>query len=250
LNLKIPDWYENGNNPWYTSGRCLEEGIGNNAFSLEKKKGRSKLIITPLKIGGIDDLKVGKEIVFQDYDSEQWVECVGLESSILCLDYDFPIYIFDNHNHAFYAWCEAMKMNWVEKGSTLIHMDEHYDDQEPSNYRVDIDELADVWRYTNEELQIATYIMPAIKKGLLRDCLNYVESREFGVRSSEFEDCVVNLDIDIFHQDMSHISWFEKMTVLKKYLSKTKLMTIATSPHFMDQKVAISQIKKIIDEFF
>lgn len=274
--LKPPSWYREGRNSLYADGAFLKPGIGNNAFSFQKKADRNPLQITPLRIGKVEELVMGKQVAFQDFDGEDWLECVGLESAILCLDYPIPLYIFDNHNHVFYAWAEALKMGWFEKGATLVHMDEHFDAGEPvippnpqpltrgadqlHNWQIVLDDLENVWNYTNEVLQIATYIKPALKLGMFSECVNYVESTHFEMDGSSprqggqgvalGSQNVINLDIDVFHEDMSHISWKEKMDVLKYYLPQTKLITIATSPYFIDQKKAIELVKKVVAELF
>lgn len=249
--FEVPPWYVNGKDPFYQSGKFLNPGVGNNAFSFSKKSDRSPLAITPLQVGNLDDLKLGTQVVFQDFDGDQWLECVGLESAILCLDYSIPIYIFDNHNHVFYAWCEALKMGWFQRGATLVHMDEHFDAAFPLDPgSVDVDDLEDVWRYTNEVLQIATYIKPALKLGIFSECVDYVESRHFETRKDLSREVIMNLDIDVFHPDMSHISWREKIDVMKYYLPQTKLITIATSPYFIDQQKAIDLVHQVIDQLF
>jgi hypothetical protein len=208
--------------------------------------------------------------------SEKWIECVGLESAILCLDFPIPIYIFDNHNHVFYAWAEALKMGWFEKGATLVHMDEHFDAAEPvippdpqplirgadqpNHWQIDLDDLENVWKYTNEILQIATYIKPALKLGMFTECIDYVESKHFEIPirppnpllRGDFlpSQNVINLDIDVFHADMSHISWEQKIDVLKQYLPQTKVITMATSPYFIDQQKAIQLVRRVLDELF
>lgn len=250
MQKRVPEWYRGGQNPWYTPGKFLEVGQGNNAFSLSKKADRNRLAITPLKVGGLEDLKLGDQVAFQDFEGDRWLECVGLESAILCLDYPVPIYIFDNHNHVFYAWSEALKMGWFRSGATLVHMDEHFDASEPPNIAVDLDDVRDVWRYTNEVLQIATYIKPALHLGIFKECLSYVESADFDMRNEGSSDIVLNLDIDVFHPDMSHISWQQKIDVLKHYLPRAKLISIATSPYFIDQQKAIELVKRLLTELF
>jgi hypothetical protein len=290
---EIPDWYVDGQNTWYVPGKFLDVGVGNNSFSLPKKSDRNPLEITPLRVGSLDDLRLGKHVAFQDLDysetpsptpdplqgekntppvSEKWIECVGLESAILCLDFPIPIYVFDNHNHVFYAWVEALKMGWFEKGATLVHMDEHFDAGEallppdpltPLQGGTETTEqsLEKIWRYTNEVLQIATYIKPALKLGMFSECIDYVESKHFEIpmrppnpleRGNHLpsQNVVINLDIDVFHADMSHISWDQKIEVLKQYLPQTKLITMATSPYFIDQEKAIQLVKRVVQELF
>lgn len=283
---KVPEWYVNGQNPWYIPGKFLEVGVGNNSFSLPKKADRNRLEITPLKVGSLDDLKLGKHVAFQDFEGDRWLECVGLESAILSLDYRIPVYVFDNHNHVFYAWAEALKMGWFQQGATLVHMDEHFDAAEallppdpltpfllrllplPAGSEGQVQggtktpeqSLEEIWRYTNEVLQIATYIKPALKLGVFSECIDYVESQHFEapvrtrhgafVHGAHAKAVVINLDIDVFHPDMSHISWQQKIDVLKYYLPQTKLITIATSPYFIDQQKAIDLVHQVVNQLF
>lgn len=250
MKYEIPNWYVKGQNPWYVPGKFLEIGQGNNAFSLPNKADRNRLEITPLKLGSLDDLRVGNHVAFQDFEGDEWLECRGLESGILCLDYGVPIYVFDNHNHVFYAWVEAMKMDWFHKGAKLVHMDEHFDASEAPHSVVHLENLEDVWRYTNRVLQIATYIRPALQLGIFKQCKNYVESKDFEILNEDNNEVVLNLDIDVFHEDMSHISWKQKIGVLRHYLPRTRFITIATSPYFIDQQKAIGLVKDVVDELF
>ncbi|MGE3278444.1 MAG: UPF0489 family protein [Candidatus Altimarinota bacterium] len=300
--IQPPAWYQDGRNPFYQDGVFLPPGVGNNAFSFPKKPDRAPLAITPLKVGSLDELCLGTQVAFQDFDGDEWLECLGLESSILCLDYPIPIYIFDNHNHVFYAWCEALMMGWFQNGATLVHMDEHFDNSEPpfsipteacpelvkwveespsrnqaisplrphdpptplkrGNTPSTSVEMEKIYRYTNEVLQIATYIKPALKMGMFSECIDYVESKHFelpfrppnlltrGNQPGSTQNVVLNLDIDVFHPDMSHISWQQKMDVLKYYAPHAKLLTIATSPYFIDQQKAIDLAKRVVQELF
>ncbi|MDP3975342.1 MAG: UPF0489 family protein [bacterium] len=252
------NWYQNDQNPWYIFGRVLKVGQGNNAFSLPKKADRLPLTITPLCLGSLDELRIGGHVAFQDFDGDastgsasyRWIECFGLESAILCLDYPIPLYAFDNHNHAFYGWCEGMKTEWFQKGATLVHLDAHFDDAEPASYQVSVDDLEDVWRYTNEVLQIATFIQPALRSGVFSKVLNFVESSDFDSLPQIDGEVVLNIDLDVFCEDMSHISWRQKVDMLKHYLPQTKLITMATSPFFIEQQKAIEVAKRVVGELF
>ncbi|MDF2379516.1 MAG: UPF0489 family protein [Candidatus Gracilibacteria bacterium] len=247
----FPEWFFENIHPYYCTGLLLDKGIGNNSFSLDRKPQRSPLRITPLMKGSFGDLQVSDQITFHDFDEDKWVECSGLEKALLCLDYEIPIYVFDNHNHAFYGWCEGLMAGWFQKGATLVHVDAHYDDAVPPNIEVNIDDLKDVFRYTNEVLQIATFINPALELGIFDEVRNYVESKEFGVASLELgeqKQIVLDIDLDVFCTEMSHVEFEQKMEVIRKYLPQTKLITMATSPFFIDQEKAIRMAKRITEE--
>jgi hypothetical protein len=241
-----------GKSFYYKDGLTLHAGSGNNAFSLDRKSERDDLKVTPLRSGYIEDLKIGEHVAFQDFDGEEWLECSGLEYSVLSLQSGIPIYVFDNHNHAFYGWAEGMKSDAFKKGATLVHLDAHFDDTQPVHVDVDLNDLEDVWKYTNETLQIASFIKPALELGTFSNVLNYVESSNFTQLPDlkPDQEVILDIDLDVFCDEMSHVSWSEKLNVIRHFLPNTKLVTMATSPFFIDQQRAIDIAKRLLDEVF
>ena len=49
------------------------------------------------------------------------------------------------------------------------------------------------------------------------------------------ENCVLNLDLDIFAPELDHIPEDKKLKIIKNLLKRVKYITIATSPYFIDQ---------------
>jgi hypothetical protein len=169
--LEVPDWYENHANTIYNDFEFLDPGVGNNGFSMDRRRVRNRLQLTPLRLGSIDDVRIGQHVVFQDFVPDEqgndvWQECRGLDANILCLDYDIPIYVFDNHNLVFYAWMEAVHLGWIGGGGMrclssdfipmksdtvsscgLIHVDAHFDYNQPESVDVKFDSLHDVVKY-------------------------------------------------------------------------------------------------------
>ena len=60
------------------------------------------------------------------------------------------------------------------------------------------------------------------------------------------ENTILNIDIDIFAPELDHIPEEKKVQIIKNLLKKVKYVTIATSPYFIDQKLAIEKILKLI----
>ena len=58
---------------------------------------------------------------------------------------------------------------------------------------------------------------------------------------------VLDLDMDIFSKDMAYIEDHYKIERIRSYLKTVPLVTIATSPFFMDQDRAINLIKILLD---
>ena len=54
-----------------------------------------------------------------------------------------------------------------------------------------------------------------------------------------------DIDMDIFSQDMEYINDDLKISKIKEFAQQARFITIATSPFFIDQKIAIERIKKI-----
>ena len=73
-----------------------------------KKEKIKKSYVPKLIEGTLDDVLVGNEIVFNEIDEEIEIKAKGLKNMVK-YDYDDKdIYIFDNHNHAFYFWIKSL----------------------------------------------------------------------------------------------------------------------------------------------
>ncbi len=231
----------------------IHAGIGNNAFSYTRKPDRPELLSTPLREGLLNDLQVGSQVVFHDFDEDTWVEHVGLKEGIFTNEYPIPLYVVDNHNLAFWCWADAHQRGYLPMGSSLVHIDAHYDDRFPSSFAVDIQDMQDVERYTHQVLQIATFIQPALHHGLFEDVQYYVESSEFDQPLPDLlpgRQYVIDLDLDVFCDEMSHVQWKQKIEVMKHFLPQTCAITMATSPFFIDQQKAIDSAHRVVAELF
>ena len=133
-------------------------------------------------------IEIGSKIVFEDYDGNgALVSCKGLKQFIetrLPLEDQspdgaqssdgVPLYIFDNHNHAFYFWHRELIRRNIHPGATLIHVDQHKDARLPEKYLAQdliYDEEA-VFKYTNEVLNVGNFIPAAQKDGLIGEVIN------------------------------------------------------------------------------
>lgn len=250
MRYETPEWYQGSMNPYYAEGVFLKPGEGNNGFSLDRKGERQDLRVTPLAVGSFAELELSDVPALQDFDEDTWVECPGLKSALLSFEYGVPIYFFDNHNHAFYGWCEALKAGWISPGDSLVHIDAHFDDADPPHMDVDIGDLQSVWDYTQHALQIATFIKPALKMGIFSDLVNLVETPDFEHFEMPKGQIVMDIDLDVFCEEMRHISWQQKVEALKACLPQTALLTVATSPFFIDQEKALAVWSRLCGELF
>lgn len=137
----------------------------------------------------------------------------------------------------------------LKKGTTLVHVDQHRDTHDPDQpFKMDGDnpvDLDQVFEYTNFVLNVGNFIKPALAMGVFSGVHN-IDSR------SSFEaplpgEFVLDIDADIFSDDMAYIDHHYKMEKIKGYIDRAKLITIASSPFFMEQDKAIGVIKDLLD---
>ena len=207
-------------------GFYIGKPIGNNIFSYEDRENK-KIYVPKLIEGTLDDVSVGEEIVFNEIDEDIEIKAKGLKNMIIYKYQDKDVYIFDNHNHAFYFWIKSLKKGNFTKGCKLVHVDQHKDTREPENYNVDIDNIDDVFKYTNETLNVGSFIKHALKHDILSE--------------------VIDIDLDIFSKDMDYIPYDLKVSKIKDLIKKSKVITIASSPFFIEQDYAIKVLKELFN---
>lgn len=70
----------------YTQEHILDTNVGNNAFAWEKrslKYGKNPLLYIPTLISGtIEDVKIGRDIVFEEVENGKLRSCIGLEHMV------------------------------------------------------------------------------------------------------------------------------------------------------------------------
>lgn len=238
-------------------GFYIEKPAGNNAFSYAGRKNK-KIYVAPLIDGTPDDLAVGRETAFSEIHNGVEVNFPGLKNFIHWQRPGRHIFLFDNHNHAFFFWCLALKSGWIKRGAALIHIDQHKDMREPpENFTIPGDEkidLAEAFAYTNEVLNVGNFIKPALVSGIFSE-VKIIDNREAfeeftpGVEPTpgvgNRGEYALDVDIDVFSDEMSYIPEEMKIRKIRELSRNSKLVTVATSPYFMDQHKAVELIKEI-----
>ena len=151
-------------------GFYIDKPTGNNIFSYEERSNK-KIFVPKLIEGTLDDVLVGNEIVFNEIDEDIEIKAKGLKNMVKFDYQDKDIYIFDNHNHAFYFWIKSLNKGSFTKGCKLVHVDQHKDTRVPENYDVDINNIDDVFRYTNEVLNVGSFIKPALEHNIFSELI-------------------------------------------------------------------------------
>lgn len=225
-------------------GFYIDKPYGNNVFSYEERENK-KIFVPKLIEGNLNDVKVGEHIVFNEIDEDMEIKAKGLENLVeYKLNYK-TIYVFDNHNHAFYFWMKSLKNNEFNKGCKLVHVDQHKDMRKPNNYEVDVEDLDNVFRYTNEVLNVGNFIQPALKKEIFSEVIIIDSSYAFDIKIEG--EYVLDIDLDIFSKDMDYIPYDFRLNKIKDLIKNAKVITIATSPYFIEQDYAINVLKELFN---
>jgi len=231
----------------YTKSFYLKGQRGNNAFAYSVRGPEPKLYVPSIHTGQLKDVQVGNEAVFEDFDYEgEFQSCKGLKNFIRAEWKGIPLLVVDNHNHVFYFWYEALEKAQVQRNATLIHIDAHKDARVPEAFFPG-GTLEEVFRYTNEDLNVGNYIIPAQKEGLVGE-VQFVTSEEAlsDTRFMQTKNKILNIDLDFFASDMSYIDFARAKAFILEQAKSANLITVATSPFFIDQNLAI----KILLELF
>lgn len=80
-----------------------------------------------------------------------------------------PTVVVEEHHEAFYLWHYAIDAGWLQPtGNVLLHIDEHHDLWRPYLTRsiASLKTLADIGRFTYQDLRIGNFICPAIWEGI------------------------------------------------------------------------------------
>ena len=255
---------------YYQKGFYLEKAIGNNSFSYSKRKSIKKIYIPNLKKTSDIILKEGLNYGFVEVDEGVELGFKGLESF---LEYKSPegvsYYIFDNHNHAFYFIYQEVFTKKIKNRQKMIHFDQHKDTRIPDlwlkdvkdidvisfledigmDIPININSLDRAFYYTNGVLNVGNFISPLQEENIVSDLI-IVDSTYSLSESQKFLDdkksFIVDIDLDFFSEDMDYIDYGTKIDIIKKFLKKASIVTIASSPFFIDFKRAEKALYDIL----
>ena len=145
-----------------------------------------------------------------------------------------------------------------------MHIDQHTDLATPGNFPAwkhpEESHEGIVEEYTNTDLTIADFIVPALATGLISEAVmvtgeDMSTSRSFvwegeqltklppgRKTNNEKLTTIVDIDLDYFSQGFDD----EKtLTTTKYWIEKADIITIATSPLFIDQEKALTVLKSL-----
>ncbi len=258
----------------YNQTFSLNGRLGNNAFSYELR-GNKTLFVSSIIDGNFRDVKEWSEIVFEDIDEKGVLRsCTGLRNFVRMDWKGIPMIVFDNHNHALYFWYEALSRGDIGQKNTLVHIDEHSDlwandnniekspqtplnkggtdtPRAPRERGGGIIELKNIFEFTNYQCNVGNYIQPAIRSGIIETVLRIEDTIGMEKYASyekwKDESMILNLDLDFFAPELDYIPFEDKKRTILHFARQSDLITIATSPFFIDQKRAIEMFGRVFE---
>lgn len=237
--------------------------VGNNAFSFDDRPHKELYIPRLKKIWDFEEIKLLKantqKITFEEYDfTDNMQTCFGLENLYEISWKWKPLYLVDNHNHVFYFWYLARSQGIISDNALLYHIDEHADTRDPWEYllKPDSKNLQKVFEYTNFTLNVGNYIIPAEKEGLVwetvqmrwQDALEKYNNWEYICLEKEGRSIILNLDLDFFEPELDFISYDLKKQIIQDIAKKADLITVCTSPYFINQQRSLKVFKDLFDK--
>ena len=231
-----------------------------NGFYLNKESANSQIsnCQTPLRVAPIK--KVDKyenlEIDYEHFafgEKDEYFH--GLKNFLWIEKSNFPpIFVFDNHNHAITFWYDIMydkKFTDVE----LIHIDQHSDNRENENLlklNRKEKELEKVFHFWNEKCNVWNFIPPAIKNRIITN-QNQIRSTTAlqNLQIHRNQNFILDIDLDFC------LDWIDRNKINKEIINLLKnkfdeiwkyalWITIATSPYFLDQELAIKIVGNLL----
>lgn len=230
--------------------------VWNNSFSYSERKNK-RLYVPSLIKANIDSIELQKDnlekIAFEDFNiSNKLQSCFWLKNFYEIKWDSKKIYLFDNHNHAFYFWyLEKLNKN-IWDNNILFHIDEHSDMREPKNIikKELLTDIKKVFDYTNFELNVWNYIVPAIKNWLIKEVIQIRSESEIIESTKKLEAIkddliILNLDLDFFRAELDYIDYKLKKKIVLDIAKEAQVITVSSSPFFIEQNLAIKVFKDL-----
>lgn len=241
----------------YKNSFYIKNPVWNNAFSFEKRKNKELYVANLTKIQNLEEIKLWEKIVFEDFNFNWELESCKWLNNFYEIEWNNKkIYLFDNHNHAYYFWYLARDLDIIWDNNILYHIDEHSDMRDPKKYLLKPEsfDLEKVFDYTNNFLNVGNYIIPAIKEWIISEVIqirnesnlkDFTCSESRPVFTTNKQNIILNLDLDFFQPDLDFIDYELKKKVVLDIAKKATIITVASSPFFINQDLAIKVFKDL-----
>jgi len=236
----------------------LNEAVWNNAFSFDQRDNKKIYIPKLIEINNFEDIKLQEDkekIAFEDFDfNDKLSTNYWVENFYKIKWNNKDLYLFDNHNHAYSFWYLARNEWIIWDNNTLIHIDEHADTRDNDKHllKPESNDLNKIFEFTNKVLNVGDYIIPAKEEWIIWEIVqirNTSNLEDYLDNRDNYEDnLILNLDLDFFQPDLDFIDYDLKKKVVLDAANKAKIITVSTSPFFIDQNLAINVFKDLFSK--
>lgn len=194
---------------------------------------------------------------------------------------DTSIYIVDYHQFALYGWAEAFMEGKIELDASLRHFDDHNDAGIAGSLEVMTKQVFQERKWSLQQiveyvfgLGCWQFIEPAERLGLVGEFIHIAPGHESRMEKRQIDlprttqytrvsmgyyvdnpssfvlnprKKIVDIDLDYFvSDDFDPKDEDRDIQVMRKDIASAGVVTLATSPGFIDQERAVELIKKIL----
>ena len=236
----------------YQTSKVITDNQWNNSFSYQERItiiGKAEITIPSYKkVSSVSDITLWIDTVFEEID-HTWTlkQCTWLSHIYELTWKQNPVYIFDNHNHALHFWWKYT----LETNTTLpvIHIDQHSDLAHPEvkfdlPQKNNLDYLRD---YTNHSCNVGNFIHPALQAWYISECLQVRSEQALLALQIPSTDFILDIDLDFWAPEMSISEKNKTIEKTKELIHQASLLTIATSPYFLEQEVALKLLQELYE---
>ena len=166
-----------------------------------------------------------------------------------------PVFIFDNHNHAFFFWHQALSDGKISEKAKLVHIDAHTDLNSPPYFlpTEQKNNLEKIFEYTNFVLNVGNFILPAVHTGCIDSEIIMVNTENAlqkftpeKISLTPKQSIILDIDLDFWNEELLNIGTEKGVSFTRQWLLKADLVTVATSPFFLEQARALEILHKIL----
>lgn len=234
----------------YKTWFYIDTPIGNNEFHYDERIAlwsEGKIFIPNLIQWTVADLEEGSEIVFEEVVDNKIVSCTGLKHFIKTEYKWIPTYIFDNHNHALFFRYRHTKQFEDTKPFVVIHIDQHADTK-PNNAEFRVQNSEWIEDFITTKTNVGNFISAAIHNNIIDEVIQIRSQHALhNMEALDFHNYNYILDIDVdFREQKTDQEMESDFEIIKRLVDNVCLITIASSPYFMNQKKAIEIIRRLL----
>jgi hypothetical protein len=154
--------------------------------------------------------------------------------------------IFDNHNHALYYWAGYL----LQTNQTLpvIHIDQHSDLATPDsrNNLLTPHSLEDREHIAYTVCNIWNFIVPALESWLIRSCEQIRTETTLLEYTIPKNPYILDIDLDFWAPEMINDYTHQTLEKTRNLITNASFITIATSPGYIAQELALETLKKLL----